>query len=94
MHRPSLLLLDEPTVGVDPQLRAQLWDGLREMAAGGTTIVVSSHVMDEAERCDDLVLMREGRVVATGAPDELLERTGARDLEGAFLALAEGKEAP
>jgi ABC-2 type transport system ATP-binding protein len=89
---PDVLVLDEPTVGLDPVLRRDLWLTFHRLADGGTTLLVSSHVMDEAERCDDLVLMREGRVVATGAPQALLERTGARDLEGAFLALAEGKE--
>jgi ABC-2 type transport system ATP-binding protein len=87
-HRPSLLLLDEPTVGVDPQLRAQLWDGLREMAAGGTTILVSSHVMDEAERADRLGLIRDGRLLAEGTVAELLAAAGVDRLEDAFLALS------
>jgi ABC-2 type transport system ATP-binding protein len=91
LGEPDVLVLDEPTVGLDPVLRRDLWATFHRLADDGTTLLVSSHVMDEAERCDDLVLMREGRVVATGAPQELLERTGARDLEGAFLALAEGK---
>ena len=94
LGEPDVLVLDEPTVGLDPVLRRDLWATFHRLADDGTTLLVSSHVMDEAERCDDLVLMREGRVVATGAPQALLERTGARDLEGAFLALAEGKEAP
>ena len=76
VHRPDLLLLDEPTVGVDPQLRAQLWDGLREMAAGGTTIIVSSHVMDEAERADRLGLMLDGRILAEGTVADLLALAG------------------
>lgn len=88
VHRPDLLLLDEPTVGVDPQLRAQLWDGLREMAAGGTTIVVSSHVMDEAERADRLGLIRAGRLLAEGTVPELLARAGTERLEDAFLTLS------
>jgi len=88
VHQPSLLLLDEPTVGVDPQLRAQLWDGLREMAAAGTTILVSSHVMDEAERADRLGLIRDGRLLAEGTVPELLARAGVDRLEDAFLALA------
>ena len=94
LGEPDVLVLDEPTVGLDPVLRRDLWTTFHRLADDGTTLLVSSHVMDEAERCDDLVLMREGRVVATGAPHELLERTGARDLEGAFLALAERKDAP
>lgn len=88
VHRPSLLLLDEPTVGVDPQLRAQLWDQLREMAAEGTTILVSSHVMDEAARADRLGLMRDGRLLAEGTVSELLAKAGVDQLEDAFLALA------
>jgi ABC-2 type transport system ATP-binding protein len=88
VHRPSLLLLDEPTVGVDPQLRAQLWDGLRAMAAEGTTILVSSHVMDEAERADRLGLIRDGRLLAEGTVPELLAFAGVDRLEDAFLALS------
>src|SRR6266545_267313 len=76
VHRPELLLLDEPTVGVDPQLRAQLWDGLRRMAADGTTILISSHVMDEAERTDRLGLILAGRLLAEGSADELRTLAG------------------
>ncbi|HEX5798943.1 MAG TPA: ABC transporter ATP-binding protein [Gaiellaceae bacterium] len=93
LGEPDVLVLDEPTVGLDPVLRRDLWETFHRLAETGTTLLVSSHVMDEAERCDELVLMREGRVVATGPPGALLERTGARDLEGAFLALAEAREA-
>jgi ABC-2 type transport system ATP-binding protein len=92
VHRPELLMLDEPTVGVDPHLRVQLWAGFREMAAGGTTIIVSSHVMDEAERCDRLGLMNRGRLLAEGTTAELLARAGTDSLEGAFLALSEASE--
>jgi ABC-2 type transport system ATP-binding protein len=88
VHRPELLLLDEPTVGVDPQLRAQLWDGLRQMAADGATIMVSSHVMDEAERTDRLGLILNGRLLAQGSADELRELAGTARLEDAFLSLA------
>jgi ABC-2 type transport system ATP-binding protein len=88
VHRPSLLLLDEPTVGVDPQLRATLWDGLRRMAAEGTTILVSSHVMDEAERADRLGLIRDGRLLAEGTVAELLALARVDRLEDAFLTLA------
>ena len=91
VHRPSLLLLDEPTVGVDPQLRATMWNGLREMAADGTTILVSSHVMDEAARADRLALIRNGRILADGTVPELLARAGVDDLEAAFLALSAGQ---
>jgi ABC-2 type transport system ATP-binding protein len=89
LGHPDLLVLDEPTVGLDPVLRRDLWTMFRELAAGGTTLLVSSHVMDEAERTDDLVLLRDGRVVATGSPSELREETHTEDLEQAFLALAE-----
>jgi ABC-2 type transport system ATP-binding protein len=89
VHRPSLLLLDEPTVGVDPQLRAQMWDELRSMAAEGATILVSTHVMDEAERADRLGLIRGGRLLADGTTPEILARAGVDRLEDAFLALTE-----
>jgi len=88
VHRPELLLLDEPTVGVDPQLRAQLWDGLRRMAADGTTILISSHVMDEAERTDRLGLILAGRLLAEGSADELRALANTDRLEEAFLTLA------
>jgi len=91
LGRPELLVLDEPTVGLDPVLRRDLWTLFHDLAATGRTLLVSSHVMDEAERCDELVLMRDGAVVATGSPADLLERTGAAGLEEAFLALAEGR---
>jgi ABC-2 type transport system ATP-binding protein len=92
VHRPELLLLDEPTVGVDPQLRGQLWDRFRAMTANGTSIVVSSHVMDEAERCDRLGLIRFGRLLAEGTADELRRLAGSDRLEDAFLRLS--KEVP
>ncbi|MCW2601594.1 MAG: multidrug transporter ATP-binding protein [Frankiales bacterium] len=86
---PELLVLDEPTVGLDPVLRRDLWALFRSLADAGCTLLVSSHVMDEAVRCDRLLLMREGRLVADDSPSGLLRRTGARDVEGAFLAIAE-----
>ncbi len=88
VHGPRLLLLDEPTVGVDPQLRAQLWAGFRRMTSAGVSIVVSSHIMDEAERCDRLGLVRNGRMLAEGTSAELVERAGADKLEEAFLKLS------
>lgn len=88
LHRPDLLLLDEPTVGVDPVLRAEFWTHFRALARSGVTILVSSHVMDEAGRCDRLGLIRAGRVLAEGTADELVRRAGTRDLESAFLSLA------
>jgi ABC-2 type transport system ATP-binding protein len=89
LGEPQLLVLDEPTVGLDPLLRRDLWNTFHELAAAGTTLLVSTHVMDEADRSDDLVLLRDGRIVATGSPNELRDRTHADDLEDAFLALAE-----
>ena len=89
LGQPKLLVLDEPTVGLDPLLRRSLWNTFHELAAAGTTLLVSTHVMDEADRSDDLVLLRNGRIVATGSPNELRDRTHADDLEDAFLALAE-----
>jgi len=91
VHKPKLLLLDEPTVGVDPQLRVQFWEDFRRMADEGTTIIVSSHVMDEAERCQRLGLIQYGRLLAEGTPSEVRATAGTQDLEAAFLALA-GKE--
>jgi len=84
---PELLVLDEPTVGLDPVLRDELWALFRRLAQGGATLLVSSHVMDEAARCDRLLLMREGVLLADDAPLALRERTGAADLEQAFLHL-------
>jgi ABC-2 type transport system ATP-binding protein len=89
LGRPELLVLDEPTVGLDPVLRRDLWNTFHRLAEEGATLLVSSHVMDEAERCDELVLLREGLVVATGSTDALREQTGEHDLEAAFLKLAE-----
>ena len=88
VHRPRLLLLDEPTVGVDPQLRVQFWEDFRKMAAAGTTIIVSSHVMDEAERCQRLGLIQYGKLLAEGTPDEVRSMAGTPNLEAAFLKLA------
>jgi ABC-2 type transport system ATP-binding protein len=88
VHRPQLLLLDEPTVGVDPQLRVQFWEYFRRMAAGGTTLIVSSHVMDEADRCQRLGLIQYGRLLAEGTPAEIRIQGGSQNLEEAFLALA------
>ena len=93
VHKPDLLLLDEPTVGVDPQLRVQLWNRFRKMAAGGTTIVVSSHVMDEAERCDRLGLIRFGKLLAEGTVAEIKAKAGVERLEDAFLKLSEASPA-
>ena len=85
--RPDMLVLDEPTVGLDPVLRVELWKQFHDLAANGTTLLVSSHVMDEAEHCDRLLLMRDGALLAESSPDELRERTGEQNLEQAFLTL-------
>jgi ABC-2 type transport system ATP-binding protein len=89
LARPELLVLDEPTVGLDPVLRRDLWDLFARLRDEGTTLLVSSHVMDEAARCDRLVLLRGGAVLADATLSELLDRTGAADAEGAFLALVD-----
>jgi ABC-2 type transport system ATP-binding protein len=89
LNDPELLVLDEPTVGLDPVLRRDLWDAFHALAARGRALLVSSHVMDEAERCHDLLLLREGRLLAAGTPEELRERTGERGLEAVFLRLIE-----
>lgn len=93
VHRPRLLILDEPTVGVDPQLRMAFWEHFRKLAQDEVTLLISSHVMDEAERCDRLGFMREGRLLAEGTPEELRRRAGTTDLEQAFLRYAEGGHA-
>jgi ABC-2 type transport system ATP-binding protein len=92
VHRPELLLLDEPTVGIDPQLRVQFWEYFRRMAAAGTTLIVSSHVMDEADRCQRLGMVQYGRLLAEGSPAEIRAQGGSQNLEEAFLALAGRKE--
>jgi ABC-2 type transport system ATP-binding protein len=84
---PDLLVLDEPTVGLDPVLRRDLWELFRSLAAQGRSLLVSSHVMDEAVRCDRLLLLREGEVLADATLPDLLEATGTQDAESAFLAL-------
>lgn len=89
---PEVLILDEPTVGLDPVLRSELWERFAEIAASGTTILVSSHVMEEAEHCSSLILMRSGSVIAQISPDELLTRTGETNLEHAFLSLIRSTE--
>lgn len=88
LGRPGLLILDEPTVGLDPVLRRDLWSLFHTLAADGTSLLVSSHVMDEAARCDNLLFMRGGRFLAEASPAGILEQTRASDLESAFLALA------
>ena len=86
---PQVLVLDEPTVGLDPVLRRDLWRLFRDLAGGGVAVMVSSHVMDEAERCQRLLLMREGGLLADESPAELLDRTGTGDVEAAFLSIVD-----
>ena len=92
LGEPELLVLDEPTVGLDPVLRRDLWAMFHRLAEDGATLLVSSHVMDEAERCDELILLREGKILAACTPAELRERTDREDLGDAFLALVEEGE--
>ena len=87
IHRPPVLFLDEPTVGVDPLLRVQFWAHFRALTDAGTTIVVSSHVMDEADRCHELLFVRSGTIIARGTGQEIRVRAGTADLEQAFLRL-------
>ena len=93
LGHPRLLVLDEPTVGLDPVLRVELWETFHRLAESGAAVLVSSHVMDEASRCERLLLMREGHLIADDSPDGLLRRTGAASIEGAFLAVVKGEEA-
>ena len=88
VHDPPVLFLDEPTVGVDPALRVQFWGHFRRLADGGTTIFVASHVMDEADRCDDLLFIRSGKLIARGTGGELRTQAGTDNLETAFLKFA------
>ena len=92
LGEPELLVLDEPTVGLDPVLRAELWQMFHELARDGATLLVSSHVMDEAGECDQLLLMRDGTLLEQSTPDELRRRTGQDDLSKAFLAVIEASE--
>lgn len=85
LHRPSVLILDEPTVGIDPVLRVSIWDEFRAMSSNGTTVLVTTHVMDEAEKCHRLGMIRDGRLIAVGTPAELKEHTHAHTIEEAFL---------
>lgn len=95
VNSPDVLVLDEPTVGLDPVLRVDLWDMFNALANDGCTVLVSSHVMDEASRCQRLLLLREGDLVADGTPDEIRRDTGTEDLEESFLRLIRrsGREA-
>jgi len=88
IHEPKVLFLDEPTVGVDPELRATFWNYFEELGSKGTTVIITTHYMDEASHCSKVGLLRQGRLIAVGKPNELKKRTKTRSLEDAFLALA------
>jgi len=89
LGRPALLVLDEPTVGLDPVLRRDLWKLFDDLAAHGTTLIISSHVMDEASRCDQLLLLRAGKLIANDSVANILKQTKTSDVESAFLSLVE-----
>lgn len=89
LGKPELLILDEPTVGLDPVLRRDLWNLFHELAGRGKTLLISSHVMDEADRCDELFLLREGRFLASGTPTELKTRAHTSEMEAVFISLVE-----
>jgi ABC-2 type transport system ATP-binding protein len=91
VHRPKLLFLDEPTVGVDPKLRCELWKYFHELNKEGVTLIVSTHIMDEAEHCNRLAFIRDGRKLIEGTPAELKEYTKCDNLEAAFMRFSEGK---
>lgn len=85
IHKPPVLILDEPTVGIDPVLRQSIWEELYRLSDNGTTIVVTTHVMDEADKCHNLGMIRDGRLIALGSPEELKRNTASDTIEGAFL---------
>jgi ABC-2 type transport system ATP-binding protein len=85
LHEPEILILDEPTVGIDPVLRQSIWNELYKLSEAGTTILVTTHVMDEAEKCGQLGMLRDGRLIASGSPQELKESTASASIEDAFL---------
>jgi ABC-2 type transport system ATP-binding protein len=92
LHRPAVLFLDEPTAGVDPAARRDFWRTIGDVAAAGTTVIVTTHYMDEAERCGRLAMMSDGRLIALGTPAEVAEQVGGRTLEEAFIILQERAE--
>ncbi len=92
VHRPKLLFLDEPTVGVDPKLRCELWKYFHELNKEGVTLIVSTHIMDEAEHCNRLAFIRDGKKLIEGTPTELKAATACDNLEGAFMRFSEGEQ--
>lgn len=93
LHEPELLVLDEPTVGIDPVLRQSIWKELLALRDNGTTILLTTHVMDEADKCDRIGLIRDGRLTAVDTPEALKARSGTRTIEDAFIALGGGVRA-
>ena len=89
LHQPRILILDEPTVGIDPVLRRQIWQALYDMVAHGTTVIVTTHVMDEADRCFQLMMMRDGMVLETGSPEAIKKKYGVGTIEEVFVMLGE-----
>ena len=92
IHEPEILILDEPTVGIDPVLRKEFWRKFYQLKEDGHTIILTTHVMDEAEKCDRLALIRDGKIIALASPDELKALSGEHNLEGAFLYFSGLKE--
>ena len=92
LHEPELLILDEPTVGIDPLLRKNIWDALNAMTDQGITIIVTTHVMDEAEKCHELAMLRDGRLIAGGTPLQLRQNIGASTIEEAFIHYGSGAQ--
>ncbi|TCM99191.1 ABC-2 type transport system ATP-binding protein [Paenibacillus sp. BK033] len=92
LHEPQLLVLDEPTVGIDPVLRQAIWNELRALTQQGVTIIVTTHVMDEAEKCDRLALIRDGKLIALDTPEAIIRHAGVHTIEEAFIALGSRKE--
>ena len=88
LHKPTILILDEPTVGLDPVLRQDVWEELRKYASQGATILITTHVMDETERCDSVCLLREGKIIAQDTPQKLIETAGVNSMQEAFLYFA------
>jgi ABC-2 type transport system ATP-binding protein len=92
LHRPPVLFLDEPTAGVDPAARRNFWSAIHDLAGRGTTVLVTTHYMDEAERCDRLAMMSLGHLIALGTPAEVASQVGGKTLEDAFIILQERDE--
>ena len=91
LHEPELVILDEPTVGIDPVLRKSIWDAFDDLKKQGKTLIVTTHVMDEADKCDRLGLIRDGRLIAVGTPAELKAQTNSTTIEEAFLVYGGGE---